>query len=187
MNEGPYYKIVRRTEHSACSRMGAPARVGLSPGGREAGRAWCQEGLPPDWVAFLGAGVFGSSGSSPLLLGRKLQPNNYRSHHRVTERVQRLLAEVLRLSGLTIIVDLGLASPGRPPTASHPCICSTACAPVVCCLWAGADQTASSSSGWAPMQAPHGRACTRGLATSSRPVVRMAARTAPISLQPHNC
>jgi hypothetical protein len=38
---------VDRSGAWACSRLGARARVGLSPGGWEAGRAWCQGGLLP--------------------------------------------------------------------------------------------------------------------------------------------
>ena len=40
----------------AGSRIGARAWVGLPPGGQEAGRAWCQGGLPPGWAAFGKAG-----------------------------------------------------------------------------------------------------------------------------------
>ena len=40
------------------ARMGARARVGLPPGGMEAGRAWYQGGLPPERAGFEGAGFW---------------------------------------------------------------------------------------------------------------------------------
>ena len=54
----------------ACSRMGARARVWLSPGGREAGRARCQGGLPPERRLFLGAGFLEAMAGSLLSLAK---------------------------------------------------------------------------------------------------------------------
>lgn len=45
----------------------ARARVGSPPGGREAGRGWCQGGFSPDSWLFRGAG-FLESMAGPLLL-----------------------------------------------------------------------------------------------------------------------
>ena len=52
--------VVPRADTRTGSRMVARARVGLQPGGREAGRAWCQGGLSPERAALQRGWILGN-------------------------------------------------------------------------------------------------------------------------------